>query len=108
VCDDSGQAYEPRHNAIESECGNEMDDLHKKRALELVRELERAGMNCGLSAVQGTVVLRCPGSVYTGTPMMFDETDLDNAIALGLLEKRRLTTGSYEWEMYAVKKEKAR
>jgi hypothetical protein len=85
-----------------------MDDLHKKRALELVERLERAGMNCGLWAVQGTVVLRCPGAPYTDTPMMFEETDLGNAVALDLLEKRRFTTGSYEWEMYAVKQKTAK
>ena len=35
--------------------------------------------------------------------MMFDETDLHNAVALDLLEKRKVT-GSYEWEWYAAKK----
>jgi len=40
----------------------------------------------------------------TDTPtMMFDETDLHNAVALDLLEKRKVT-GSYEWEWYAAKK----
>ncbi len=91
-----------------------MDDLHKKRAFELVEHLERAGMNCGLLAVQGTVVLRRPGSVCTDTPMMFDETDLHNAVALDLLEKKTMVTqtyppaGSYEWEWYVTKKATAK
>jgi hypothetical protein len=92
-----------------------MDDLHKKRALELVEHLERAGMNCGLLAVQGTVVLRCPGAPYTETPMMmFDETDLQNAIALDVLEKQKVkiemipSTGNYEWEWYVLKKAAAK
>jgi hypothetical protein len=90
---------------------NEMDDLQKKRALELVEHLERAGTNCGLLVMQGTVMLRCPGAPYTETPMMmFDKSDLHNAVALDLLEKRKVkveaipSTGSYEWEWYVVKK----
>jgi hypothetical protein len=35
--------------------------------------------------------------------MVFDETDLHNAVALDLLEKRKVT-GSYVWEWYAAKK----
>jgi len=73
-----------------------VDDLHKKRARNLVEHLERAGMNCGLLAVQGTVVLRCPGSPYTQTPLMvFDETDLHNAVALDLLEKKTMVTHTF-------------
>ncbi|MGD0222616.1 MAG: hypothetical protein ABSF71_09765 [Terriglobia bacterium] len=88
-----------------------MDDLHKKHALELVEHLERAGLNCGLLAVHGTVVLRCPGVPYTETPlMMFNENDLHNAVALDLLGKQKVkvemipSTGNYEWEWYVVKK----
>jgi len=36
-----------------------MNHLHEQRARELVEQSERAGMNCGLLAVQGSVVLRC-------------------------------------------------
>ena len=36
-----------------------MDGLQEKRARKLVNQLERAD-NCGLLAIQGTVVLRCP------------------------------------------------
>jgi hypothetical protein len=80
-----------------------MDDLHEKRALELVQQLERAGTNCGLLVVQGSVVMRGPGAPYIETPMVtFEETDLQNAIALDLLEKRKVT-GSYEWEWYVLK-----
>jgi hypothetical protein len=34
-----------------------MNHLHEQRARELVEQLERAGMNCELFAVQGSVVL---------------------------------------------------
>jgi hypothetical protein len=34
---------------------------------------------------------------------MFGETDLHNAVALDLLEKRKVTS-TYEWEWYAAKK----
>jgi hypothetical protein len=85
-----------------------MDDLQKKRALELVEQLERAGMGCGLLAEQGTVVLRSLGTPYTEMPMtIFDESDLHNATALGLLEKQKVT-GIYNWEWYVVKKATAK
>ena len=85
-----------------------MNELRKERALELVKHLERAGMNCGLLAVQGTVVLRCAGAPYTDTPvMMFDETDLRNGVALGLLERQKVT-GIYKWEWYRSKKATAK
>jgi hypothetical protein len=85
-----------------------MDDLHKKRALQLVEHLERAGTSCGLLAVQGTVVLRCLGAPYTDTPMtIFDESDLHNAVALDLLEKQEVT-GIYKWEWYVGKKATAK
>jgi hypothetical protein len=81
-----------------------MDDSQEGRARELVEELERVGGRCGLLAVQGSVVMRCPGAPYTDSPLMsFDETDLQNAIALDLLEKRKVkerTEGKLEWEWY--------
>jgi hypothetical protein len=80
-----------------------MDEIQEERARELVGELESAGLNSGLLAVEGIVVLRGPGAPYTETPTMFNERDLDNAIALGLLEKRKVT-GSYEWEWFVTKK----
>lgn len=39
---------------------------------------------------------------YTDTPTMYDERDLNNAVALGLLEMRKVT-GSLEWEWYTLK-----
>ena len=51
--------------------------------------------------MQGIVVMRCPGSPYADTPTTFDETDLENAISLGLLRKQRIV-GSYEWEYYVA------
>jgi len=88
-----------------------MDGLPKKRARELVKHLEGAGVDCGLLVVQGTIVLRCPGAPYDDSPMTaFNETDLQNAVALNLLEKQRRATDSFppaashEWEWYVVRK----
>ena len=78
-----------------------MDESHKERAQELVDQLRNAGTKCGLLAMQGTVVMRCPGSPYVDTPMNFDEADLENAIALGLVKKQTVV-GTYEWEYYVV------
>ena len=88
-----------------------MNDLEEERAREVVEQLKPAGLNCGLLAVQGTVVLRSPGAPFTDTPMpLFNESDLRNAVALDLLEKQKMTatsaTGSYEWEWYVTKKKK--
>ena len=81
-----------------------MDTLQEKRARELVKHLADAGINCGLLVVQRAVVLRGPGSPYVDTPMVsFDQSDLQNAIDLGLLVKANVT-GSYQWEWYVVKK----
>ena len=80
-----------------------MDDTQKERALDMVNQLKHAAANCGLLVMQGIVVMRCPGSPYTDTPTLFDETDLQNAITLGLLEKRKIV-GSLEWEYYVAKK----
>jgi len=51
----------------------------------------------------GIIVMRCPGSPYTDTPTTFDETDLENAITLGLVRKQQIV-GSYEWEYYVPTK----
>jgi hypothetical protein len=78
--------------------------MQEERARNLVKELKQAGLNCGLLAMQGAVVLRSPGAPYTDAPMlMFDEVDLHSAIDLDLLDKRRVV-GSYEWEWYVVKR----
>jgi hypothetical protein len=74
----------------------------EKRARQMVDILRNAGLNCGLLSMQRTVVMRCPGAPYSDSPTMYDEPDLNNAIALNLLEKRKMT-GSYEWEYYVVR-----
>jgi hypothetical protein len=66
-----------------------MDDSQKERAVEMVDQLKHAATNCGLLAVQGIVVMRCPGSPYTDTPTSFDETDLENAHFIGPREKAK-------------------
>ncbi len=83
---------------------NQMDQFHEARARDLVDQLESAGANRGLLVVQGAVVMRGPGAPYSETLMVtFNETDLQNAIALGLLEKRKVT-GSLEWDWYVAKR----
>ena len=62
-----------------------MDGLQEQRARKLVNHLERTGSNCGLLIVQRTVVIRCSGAPYNDTPTMFDESDLQNAIALNAI-----------------------
>jgi hypothetical protein len=85
-----------------------MDKLQEGRARKLENQLERTGTNCGLLTVQGTVVMRCYAGDFTDTPTMFDEIDLQNAIALDLLEQRRITegkvTGSLQWEWHQSKR----
>ena len=71
-----------------------MEKAKEERARKLVNRLERTGIGCGLLAVHGSVVMRCPAAPYTDTQTMFDEDDLQNAIALGLLEGR---TAEYRW-----------
>jgi hypothetical protein len=78
-----------------------MDDLQKARARRMVDQLKSAETNCGLLAEKGIVVMRCPGTPYTDTPTTFDESDLTNAIALGLLRKQKMV-GSFEWDYYVV------
>jgi hypothetical protein len=78
-----------------------MDDSREARAIDMVEQLKESATNCGLLMMQGIGVMRCPDSPYTDTPTAFDETDLENAISLGLLRKQR-TVGSYEWESYVA------
>jgi hypothetical protein len=80
-----------------------MDTLQEKSARKLVHQLERHGSNCGLLVLQGHVVIRFLRAEPTDAPTMADEADLQNAIALGLLEKHKVT-GSFEWEWYVSKR----
>ena len=85
-----------------------MEANKEKRARRLVDELENAGSNCGLIVMQGTVVMRRPGAPLMDAPKLtYDEADLNNAIALNLLEKRKMRadalTGSFEREYYVVR-----
>lgn len=77
----------------------EMEALLEKRAHQLASVLDGVDPNCGLLVIQKTVVMRCPGSPYADSHTVYDEADLNNAIELNLLEKRKVT-GSYEWEYY--------
>ena len=85
-----------------------MNNFEEERARKLVKQLDSAGINCGLFAVEGIVVMRCMGELYTDTPTMFDEVVLHNAIALNLLERRKFTASSVrestECELYTSKR----
>jgi hypothetical protein len=82
-----------------------MDGFQEQRARALVNQLERSGINCGLFATQGTVVMRRPGAPCTDTPTMFDENVLQDAIALDLLEKQKMyLDGKFGWEWYISKR----
>jgi hypothetical protein len=73
----------------------------------LVDILESGGSDCGLLVIKGAVVMRCPGAPFTDLPIPYDEADLNNAIELNLLEKRKMRadalTGGFEREYYVVR-----
>jgi hypothetical protein len=78
-----------------------MDGSQEKRARKLVEMLKSAGEHHGLLVVQGNVVIR-DGVECADSPAMFEETDLQNAIALDLLEERKVS-GSVNWEWYVAR-----
>jgi len=84
----------------------------EKRARRLVDILETVGPDCGLLVIKGTVVMRYPGAPFTDSLTMYDEVDLNNAIELNLIEKKKMLTGSStsssEWECYVVRKKPAK
>jgi hypothetical protein len=71
-----------------------MNKFDEDRARKLVKQLDSAGINCGLFSIEGIVVMRCMGEPYTDTPTMFDEIVLQNAVALNLLERRKFIVSS--------------
>jgi hypothetical protein len=85
-----------------------MDGLQEQCARRLVQQLENADANCGFLAVQGMVMMRCPGAPYTDSPAMFAEADLHNAITLDLVEKKSMLVsgsgGSRRFEYYTMKR----
>ena len=83
-----------------------MDRSQEKRARKLVAMLESTGEHHGILVVQGHVVIR-DGVHCEDSPAMFEEADLQNAIALGLLEKS-IVSGSVSWEWYVVKSGKSK
>ena len=84
----------------------------ERRARKLVDILESGGSDCGLLVIKGIVVMRCPGSPFTDLPIPYDEADLNNAIELNLIEKRKKligsVTGSSGWEWYVVRERAAK
>jgi hypothetical protein len=80
----------------------------ERRARKLVDILESGGSDCGLLVMQGTVVMRRPGAPLMDAPKLtYAEADLNNAIELKLLEKRKMRAdalpGSFEREYYVVR-----
>jgi hypothetical protein len=69
--------------------------------------LESAGPNCELIVMPGTVMMRCPGVTFTDLTTMHDQADLNNAVELNHLEKRKMRadalTDSFEREYYVVR-----
>jgi hypothetical protein len=84
----------------------------ERRARKLVDILESGGSDCGLLVIKGGVVMRCPGAPFTDLSIPYDEADLNNAIELNLLEKRKMRaetlTGSSGWEWYVVSEKAAK
>jgi len=78
-----------------------MTRSEEERARKLVAMLQKTGENHGLLVVRGSVVIR-NGVNGNDTPLMFDVAALENAIALGLLEPRRVS-GSVTWDWYVAK-----
>ena len=89
-----------------------MEVSTERRARRLVDILESGGSDCGLLVIKGAVVMRCPGVPFTDLPIPYDEADLNNAIELNLLEKRKKligsVTGSSGWEWYVVREKAAK
>ena len=87
--------------------GIRMEVPIERRARKLADILESGGSDCGLIVMQGTVAMRCPGEPFMDLPIPYDEADLNNAIELNLLEKRKRligsVTGSSGWEWYVVR-----
>ncbi|HEV2731682.1 MAG TPA: hypothetical protein VGV15_16750 [Terriglobales bacterium] len=85
-----------------------MEKAQEERARKLINRLEATGSDCGLLAIKGMVVMRSPAAPYTDTPTTFDEADLQNAIALSLLERKtaeyRWRNGCRRWEWYVSKR----
>lgn len=74
----------------------------KERAHKLLEMLKKAGDNHGLLVVAGNIVIK-NGVNSTTSPMMFDVAVLENAVALDLLEPRRVSSGSVVWDWYVPK-----
>ena len=73
----------------------------EERARNLVEMLKATGDNHGLLVVRGNLLIR-NRVTGTDTPLMFDVAALENAIALGLLEPRRVS-GSVSWDWYVAR-----
>jgi len=83
-----------------------MQEHLKKRAQHMVEILE-VDRNSGFMPVAGKLVLRSAGGLLSDSPTPYNENDLQNAVDLGLLEKRGATltnaSGENAWEWYTVK-----
>jgi hypothetical protein len=84
----------------------------ERRARKLLDILESGGSDCGLLVFKAAVVMRCPGAPFTDLPIPYDDADLNNAIELNLIEKRKKLIGSVSgssgWEWYVVTEKAAK
>jgi uncharacterized iron-regulated protein len=85
-----------------------MDESQEERARDMVDQLKSCPPNYGLLVMGSVVVMRGPGTPFHDSPTMFEEADLKNAIALGLLKERRMVGHSAgepdsEWVYYVAK-----
>jgi hypothetical protein len=78
-----------------------MDGTQKGSAYKLAAMLNKVGENHGILVIQGHLVIR-DGVLVEDSPMMFEETDLLNAVELGIVQKNKVE-GSVSWEWYVVK-----
>ena len=84
-----------------------MDRSQEERARNLVDELKKHSTDSGFCVIGGKVVVRRPAAVaiFQDAPTTYDETDLKNAIELGLLEKNQINGFVVNgWERYQRKK----
>jgi hypothetical protein len=65
-------------------------------------ELKQYGENYKYTLIPGIVVLHCPGSLNPSRPTVYDGTDIQAALDLGVLEKW-MNPENLRWEYYATR-----
>jgi hypothetical protein len=84
-------------------CSEEREKvMSMAQSQEMIEKLKGHGPYHGFALLQTVVVIVGPGTPFSVYPTSFGKGDLERAINAGLLE-RRLLSGSFELEIYAVK-----